>query len=183
MPETIAEKNGWIDREKLLDFSGRTRTPQIALANKFGILDFETPAGGCELTESHFSLKLKHLFEIKENVQADDWSLLKVGRHFHLGDKSKVVISRNEKENSRLDDLVAAGDCIMEPENFPGPTSMIVGPYTQEDIQWVGAAIMRYSKNIQELPARILVKAQGESTVISVEVPAPPDEVAAKLIY
>ena len=47
LPETLPEREGWVDRSKLYDFHGRNRKPQIALAKQFGLTDFATPAGGC----------------------------------------------------------------------------------------------------------------------------------------
>ncbi|MHA1263211.1 MAG: hypothetical protein ACTSSA_14200, partial [Candidatus Freyarchaeota archaeon] len=40
LPKTEAEKKGWIDRNKLLAIRGRSRKPQIALAEKLGISDY-----------------------------------------------------------------------------------------------------------------------------------------------
>jgi len=37
LPSTLPEREGWIDRETLYDFSGRTRKPQMALADQFGL--------------------------------------------------------------------------------------------------------------------------------------------------
>ena len=36
LPETLPEREGWVDREKLHDFSGRGRKPQMAMAKRFG---------------------------------------------------------------------------------------------------------------------------------------------------
>ena len=58
---TIPEKEGLLDRAKLLDISGRARDRQIALAAKFGIRDYPSPAGGCKLTEEAFGRKLRDL--------------------------------------------------------------------------------------------------------------------------
>ena len=96
---SIAEINGLVDREKLYDYTGRSRKPQIALAKKLGITDYPTPAGGCEVTEPGFSARLRHLFEITEKDEVDDWNMLLVGRHIILGPKTKAIVSRNEKEN------------------------------------------------------------------------------------
>jgi adenylyl- and sulfurtransferase ThiI len=46
LPETIPERQGLVDREQLLDISGRSRKPQIKLAAEFGI-EYPAPAGGC----------------------------------------------------------------------------------------------------------------------------------------
>jgi tRNA U34 2-thiouridine synthase MnmA/TrmU len=97
MPPSIPEEKGWVDRDKLLAFTGRSRKPQIALASKLGIKDYPCPAGGCLLTDSNFSRRLKDLMEYSE-VNIDEVSLLKVGRHFRLSPGYKLVIGRNESE-------------------------------------------------------------------------------------
>ncbi|MDR2849274.1 MAG: hypothetical protein LBW77_01845 [Verrucomicrobiota bacterium] len=82
---TEAERNGWIDRAKLLDIHGRGRRPQLALASTFGIEGFGCPAGGCLLTDKHFAAKLRDLFAHQERVVMQDIALLKLGRHFRAG--------------------------------------------------------------------------------------------------
>ena len=69
---TIPELEGLIDREKLLDISGRSRERQIALAAEFGITDYPSPAGGCKLTEEAFGRRLKDLMEQTLNSQANE---------------------------------------------------------------------------------------------------------------
>jgi tRNA U34 2-thiouridine synthase MnmA/TrmU len=59
LPETEAEKMGWVNRNALLDISGRGRKTQIALATEKGILDYPCPAGGCLLTSREFSTRLR----------------------------------------------------------------------------------------------------------------------------
>jgi len=40
LPPTKPEREGWVDREKLLGISGRDRKPQLALAKEFGFEDY-----------------------------------------------------------------------------------------------------------------------------------------------
>jgi len=61
LPPTIPEKEGWVDREKLLAIQGRSRKPQIRLAEAFGIRDYPCPAGGCLLTDPQFAKRMKDL--------------------------------------------------------------------------------------------------------------------------
>jgi tRNA-specific 2-thiouridylase len=63
LPETDIEKKGLVDREKLLDIRGRSRKPQIKLAEKFNIKDYPCPAGGCLLTYREYANKLRDLFK------------------------------------------------------------------------------------------------------------------------
>ena len=63
LPETEAEKKGWVNRNLLLDFRGRARRRQMDLAEALGIVDYPSPAGGCLLTEPLFCARLKDLLE------------------------------------------------------------------------------------------------------------------------
>ena len=94
LPETQAEKDGLVDREQLLDLFGRSRKPQMALAEEFGVTDYPSPAGGCLLTEVNFGKRLKDLFAHDENATPADCELLKGGRHFRLTETAKLVIGR-----------------------------------------------------------------------------------------
>jgi len=59
LPPTLPEREGWVDREKLFKFGGRSRKPQMELAAKFGFTEYSQPAGGCcFLTDQSYSDKL-----------------------------------------------------------------------------------------------------------------------------
>ncbi len=63
---TTPELKGWVDRDRLLDISGRGRERQLRLAKMFGWRDYESPAGGCLLTQEQFSRK------VEEFIKYDD---------------------------------------------------------------------------------------------------------------
>ncbi|NNG13326.1 MAG: tRNA (5-methylaminomethyl-2-thiouridylate)-methyltransferase, partial [Halobacteria archaeon] len=84
LPPTMPEQEGWLDRDRLYDFNGRSRKPQMALARQFGFEDYAQPAGGCcFLTDEQYSVKLADLWVTrgKREYDLDDIMLLKVGRH------------------------------------------------------------------------------------------------------
>ena len=102
---TIPEIKGWVDRSKLLALSGRSRKPQMALAKDLKMEDYPQPAGGCcYLTDPQYAAKLQDVFdhEGKENLTHEHVLMLKVGRHFRISDKIKIIVGRNEKENNFL---------------------------------------------------------------------------------
>ena len=121
---TIPEIEGILDREKLLDISGRSRDRQIALAAEFGITDYPSPAGGCKLTEEAFGRKLKDLKEhegLKSRALLD---LLTVGRRFRLPGGSSVILGRDAGENALLGKGSFAA--VLKPTNgIVGPTAAI----------------------------------------------------------
>ncbi|MCX6750308.1 MAG: hypothetical protein NTZ83_02540, partial [Candidatus Pacearchaeota archaeon] len=96
---TIPEREGLVNRERMLNIRGRWRKPQMELAEEFGIEDYQCPAGGCRLTDPQFAKRVKEAFEHDEDG-IQDMNLLKYGRHFRLPSGAKVIVGRNEEENS-----------------------------------------------------------------------------------
>ena len=102
---TLPEREGWVQREMLGDFSGRSRKPQIALAQHYGITEYAQPAGGCcFLTDEHYASKLQDLWQARgeRKYELDDVMLLKVGRHIRPAPHFKLIIGREEGENNYL---------------------------------------------------------------------------------
>lgn len=99
---TIPEEEGRLNREALLDISGRGRERQIALAAEFGITEYPSPAGGCRLTEDGFSRRLKDLMEHEGIDNRLLVELLVTGRRFRLPGGSSLILGRDRIENERL---------------------------------------------------------------------------------
>lgn len=144
LPITEPEEKGWVDREKLLAISGRRRKEQLKLAEKFGLKDFLTPAGGCLLTEKQFAIKVKDLLSYKKRIKPLDFKLLKIGRHFRLG-KSKIIVGRNEKENKELLKLKDKSEFVFEVVGHPSPLTILQGPKTKKAIEVAAKLTAFYS--------------------------------------
>ena len=123
LPATIPEREGWVDRERLLAFNGRTRRPQIALADDYGITEYPCAAGGCLLTEKGFARRLVDLIEHHPDCVAADMHTLKVGRHFRTDDDAKIIVGRNHAENRRLLELDPAGTRVII--DAPAPVAIV----------------------------------------------------------
>ena len=144
-PPSLAEKEGWVKREKLLNFNGRLRTPQMRLAKDFGFNDYATPAGGCLLTDPGFSKRLLELMAHNE-LNLENLELLKVGRHFRLGEGTRLVVGRDEVENNRLAQLARPGDYLFSPQrDLPGPTALARGLINRELIILSSQIISSYT--------------------------------------
>ena len=98
---TIPETEGWIDRDKLLDISGRNREVQLKMAKEMQLTDYESPGGGCLLTDEHFSKKIEEFVKY-DKLTTNDINLLKYGRHFRLPDGAKLSVGRNAEDNEGL---------------------------------------------------------------------------------
>lgn len=177
---TIPETQGWVDRSKLLDISGRGRTRQMQLAEHYGILEYPTPAGGCLLTQENFSKRMRRLLAIKPESEINEFEILKVGRHFYLGDNVLLVVGRNHAENERLNNLVSGDDYLLKVLNRPGPLGLIrpLGADEAVDVDMAAAIVARYS-DARDLPlAQVQVSQPGrEDTRIIDVIPLPPSEV------
>lgn len=101
-PPTEAEENGLVEREWLLDISGRGRDRQAGLAKRFGLEDYPQPGGGCLLTDYHYSRRLAEMLDFSKRLEWSDAELLKLGRHFRV-EEDKVIVGRNEEDNKRLE--------------------------------------------------------------------------------
>ena len=159
---TLPEREGWVDREQLYDFQGRSRKGLIRLAHQLGLSDIPTPSTGCALTEPRFSKKVFDLLEAPDDAKRWDFELLKVGRHFRHDAHTKLVVGRDESENEQLKYMhelpEASSRALLSPENFNGPLLLIMGPVTEETLEFAGALILRYSKHFDPSNARITVE-------------------------
>ncbi len=144
---TIPEEKGWVDRSKLLNISGRSRKKQIELANNFNIKDYLTPAGGCLLTDPAFSRKMADLLKFKGDFGLHEIELLKVGRHFRLNSESKLIIGRNESENSKLLKLAKIEDLIFSPIRVKCPVAIGRGDFNKENKTLACKIIAKYCKD------------------------------------
>jgi hypothetical protein len=155
LPPTQGELSGAIDREKLLSISGRSRTVQLRLAERYGISGYSTPAGGCLLTDKNFSAKLCDLFEDNKSVNPSDIRLLTIGRHYRIDAGVKIVIGRDNAENDVLISLAPHGYHLFMPQGFPGPVALLNGNPTQDLKQTIGRLIITYSKRVSGRAYRI----------------------------
>jgi tRNA U34 2-thiouridine synthase MnmA/TrmU len=146
---TVPEKEGIFDRIQLLDIRGRSRKPQMSLAKKFGITNYPNPAGGCLLTDIHYTERLKDAFSYEED-SLNDIELLKHGRHFRLPSKAKVVVGRNEQENRALEELVTKNDLIFTPTKVMGPLVILRNYRDNQDIEIAAGICARYSDGHNE---------------------------------
>ncbi|MFH1860329.1 MAG: tRNA 4-thiouridine(8) synthase ThiI [bacterium] len=142
---TIPEQNGWIDREKLLDISGRSRKPQIALAKQLNITEYPNPAGGCLLTDRVFAKKMRDLLSHTPDPSWNDIQLLKLGRHFRLSEELKVIVARNDEENKRLVNLIEENDTRLQVTNQKGPIAICRGEINREYLLKAACITARYS--------------------------------------
>ncbi|MGL4426090.1 MAG: 7-cyano-7-deazaguanine synthase [Cetobacterium sp.] len=148
LPESEPERLGWVDRTKLLNIEGRSRKIQMELMDKFGIVDYPTPGGGCLLTDPGYSKKLKVLEQdgLLEDEYSNLFHLLKVGRFFRFEKGKYLIVGREESDNLKIEDYKAFGSLFIRGKEVPGPHIVGFGELSEEQINFALNLFSRYSK-------------------------------------
>jgi len=155
LPPTVPEREGWVDRERLLAISGRSRKEQIRLAASFGIGDYPCPAGGCLLADRGFSVKVRDLLAREPSFGMHEVHLLKVGRHFRVGE-IKAIVAKSEEENRRLEALCRGKGTVYVSDSHPGPSVALFGGSGADRLGLLSRILTRYSK--EGLPGPFVVR-------------------------
>jgi tRNA U34 2-thiouridine synthase MnmA/TrmU len=173
LPETIPEKEGLVDRERLLGFAGRGRKPQMALAKKYGLTDYPAPAGGCLLTDVGYSRRLKDLFAHQDECSEEELHLLKYGRHFRINSDTKLIVGRTEQDNECiLKYHNPQSDTVIDVKDHPSPIALIPNGGQKDAIYLAGSICVGYSKASNLMPIDVVVKTpQREETIQVIGIP------------
>ncbi len=152
---TIPEKTGLVNRDELLAIKGRSRKDQIQLADIFQMTDYPCASGGCLLTDPEFANRMRDSVKHKD-VDLNDVKLLKVGRHFRIDSKTKVIVSRKEDENLAIQNLARDSDYLLQLKDIPGPLSLIRGDINDEKLK-IAAQLTARSSKAKSLPSTEVV--------------------------
>jgi len=156
---TVPELEGWVDREKLYAISGRGRRAQIALAERFGITEYAQPSGGCcYLIDQAYSRRLRDFLshEGAEALTREGVQVLAVGRHVRLPSGQRIIVGRHQRENEYLETVDVAG-VRLRTLDHPGPTTLVPGQPSSEDVELAARVTAGYSDGRHEPAVRVEV--------------------------
>lgn len=182
LPETLPEREGWVDRDALCDFSGRSRKPQIALAERYGFTDYAQPAGGCcFLTDRQYAVKLADLWSSRGSraYELDDIMLLKIGRHLRPRPHFKLIVGREQGENNFLEGY-RRRFISMRSTSHTGPLVLLDGVADDGDLELAARLTARFGqgRDANRVAVQITTRDGGCRTL---EVaPLPSDQVPAE---
>ena len=178
-PPTLPEREGWVTRDALKNFHGRSRKPQMALAKEYGFVDYAQPAGGCcFLTDASYSHKLVDLWQGRgdREYDLDDIMLLKVGRHIRPAQHYKLIVAREEGE-VRFMEGYRKKFISIKTTSHAGPLVLIDGAPTEVDLQLAARIAARYSQGRDADQVEIeLRQPDGSSKTLNVS-PIPAAEI------
>jgi tRNA U34 2-thiouridine synthase MnmA/TrmU len=178
LPPTLPEREGWIDRERLKDFSGRSRKPQMALAARYGFTDYAQPAGGCcFLTNEQYSHKLADMWHSRGNkdYELDDIMLLKVGRHLRPRPHFKLIVGRDEGENNYLNGY-RRRYVHLHAVSHLGPLVLLDGEAGDADLELAARLTARFGKGRDAHEVEVAVTDVAGNTRHFKVAPLPADE-------
>ncbi len=172
LPATLPEREGWINREQLFGFSGRSRKPQMALAAQYGFDEYSQPAGGCcFLTDEAYSLKLVDLWKARgeRDYDLDDVMLLKVGRHLRPRPHFKIIVAREDGE-ARFMSGYKQEFISLNCASHRGPLALIDGVPNEDDLQLAAQLTARYGQGRDAEIVEVTIRnQQGEERNIQVK--------------
>ena len=181
LPMTIPEREGLVDRERLLGISGRSRQQQIALAAELGVTDFPQPAGGCcFLADQNYALKFFDFVGHSggRRITHEDVILLGTGRHFRLSETSKLVVGRNAHEN-RVLETHGQEEILLKPLELMGPTAVLQRDAKPEELVRAARITARYvDRPGGEAFVRFQMRCAEASETVEA-MPMPPAEIDA----
>jgi tRNA-specific 2-thiouridylase len=145
LPMTRPERQGKVDRSRLLDLKGRGRKRQMELAAHYGLTDYPSPAGGCLLTDPIFSRRLRDLLDANGSVTREDLELLKIGRHLRLNEEFKLIVGRHQEDNEQIRRLYRERDLLLDVKEHPSPLGLLPAAAPEDVIQLAASVVLRYS--------------------------------------
>ncbi len=156
MSPTTPEIKGWVDREKLLGIEGRSREVQLRLAEEYGFEEYESPGGGCLLTEAAMATKIRDVVA-HGTFTVNDIDILKYGRHLRLPDGAKLIIGRNKEDNIMIEKLHHPDYILAKTTDIAGPSSLISKQSTAADKLLAARLILTYTKTPHESEGGIMI--------------------------
>jgi len=182
LPVTIPEQQGLVNRNLLLDISGRSRKAQMKLAKEFGITDYPSPAGGCLLTDKGYASRLKDLFEHQETYAERELHLLKYGRHLRLDKVTKIIVGRTQIDNEHIKKYYDTNlDTLIKVKTFPGPIVLMPNGGRREMRMLAASICAGYSKAPEITPVEVSVTTPRGHEIVQV-FGVPPNEIKHFLI-
>ena len=183
LPPTLPEREGLLDRHRLMAFHGRDRTPQIELAARLGVTEWPQPAGGCcYLTDPNYAVLVFDLFAHRgrAEVEREDMILCKVGRHFRISPSAKLIVGRFEEENNFLRNFGGPRPRL-EARDFTGPLTLIDGEADEAALQTAARVTARYGHGKGESEVVVTLSHQGSQQELRVP-PFSPAECDALMV-
>jgi predicted ribosome quality control (RQC) complex YloA/Tae2 family protein len=136
------------------------------MAEKMNINRFTSPSGGCLLTDPGFCRRLADLMRYQETIQVRDVELLKIGRHFRLDKDTKLIVGRNEEENSTIESMARPREYFMYVPDTGSPNALFMGK--KKNLERAASITARYSDKKNEDTVEVSYRRQKSVKTLKV---------------
>ncbi len=180
LPETLPEKEQWLDRNALLDIAGPGRKQQIEQAALLGLaIPKENGGPTGRLIDPVFAARLRDL-RAHEGLQGQRaLGLLGIGRHFRLGPVTKLIVGRDENENVALQGQAELYELLIEMGDAPGPVGLLPIIATEDQVRLAASICARYGDVPAGKTSKVRVRSSRGAREVSV---VPADEKQVELL-
>jgi len=96
------------------------------MIKEYDFKKYQTPSGGCKLTDKEFSGKLKNFLEKKPDFGLTEVQLIQLGRHIWLDDQVLFVVTRNKDDADKLQELRSPEFLFVKMKDIPGPHVLVL---------------------------------------------------------
>lgn len=173
LPPTQPEREGWVDRSRLLMLEGGSQDAQQRLANHYGLRMYPDTPGSSRLADPVLRVRLQDLRAHEGLRGKRALGLLRIGRHFRLGPATKLVMGRNESENAELEGNAELYDLVLKLEDVHGPTGLLPLVATEDQVELAATICARYSDAEPGAATRVRVRSSQGARVMTVRAQTP----------
>jgi tRNA-specific 2-thiouridylase len=151
LPETLPERQGWVDRSLLHAWQGKGRKTQLALAREEGLsLDLEQ-AARCKLLDATYAARLRRLLQLTSSPTAFQLASLGEGRHFQLAGGTHLVVSKNAQQadllRNRWELQPSTSGVLLQPSDFRGPLGFLTGLVDDDSLAVAASILAAHAKD------------------------------------
>lgn len=111
---------------------------------------------------------IRDVFDHSDELNMRDFRLLKLGRHFRIGRRTKVIVGRNEAENSLLEHAIQKGEATLRWNGGSSPLAAVMGETSDALIEKAAQILLRYTKAEAGSVEKIALMREGDEAEIEV---------------
>jgi hypothetical protein len=97
-----------------------------------------------------------------------DFRLLRIGRHFRIGPLTKVIIGRDETDNSLLENNIQRGEARLRWLDGGSPLGVVTGAVDDDLVAIAARLLLRYTRAVGGQECRMKVIRDDTETLLTI---------------
>ena len=128
------------------------------LAERYGLTHYGLSCTRCTLADPVFARRVEDLRDHEGLHDARMIQLLRMGRHFRIGDRAKLVMGRDASENAMIEGGAELYDLLLKVDPGTGPTGIMPISASEDEILLGAGICIRYSDVVSNGLVRVRVR-------------------------